>query len=323
MKQFALMGAAGYVAPKHMKAIRETGHELVAALDPFDSVGTLDRYFPNTAFFTEFERFDRHLEKLKRQGKAIDYIVICTPNYLHDAHIRFGLRYGAHVICEKPTVLNPWNMEALIEIESQVNVRAFTILQLRWHPVILKLKETLSLPGVQKKHNISLTYIAPRGKWYYASWKGEENKSGGIATNIGIHFFDMLIWVFGPVVDHQVFVRSHDRVGGQLELENASVQYFLSINPSHIDAVSSESSQHSYRSLEIDGQVVDFSNGFEALHTVSYEKILSGEGFGLSDAQPSISLVHSIRNIELSKSTLDGSGHPLWSLPDSPHPFSV
>ncbi|GAA5219876.1 Gfo/Idh/MocA family oxidoreductase [Membranihabitans marinus] len=323
MKQFALMGAAGYVAPKHMKAIRDTGHELVAALDTFDSVGILDRYFPNTSFFTEFERFDRHLEKLKRLGRAIDYIVICTPNYLHDAHIRFGLRYGADVICEKPTVLNPWNMDALIEIEQQVDVRAYTILQLRWHPVILQLKQTLSLDRGRKKQKINLTYIAPRGKWYYASWKGEENKSGGIATNIGIHFFDMLIWVFGEVIEHKVFVRSHDRVGGQLELKNASVQYFLSINPSHIDAVASEGSQHSYRSLEIDGQVVDFSNGFEDLHTVSYEKILSGQGFGLTDAQPSINLVHSIRNIELSKLENGRANHPLWQLPNSPHPFSV
>lgn len=325
MKRFALMGAAGYVAPKHMKAIQENGHTLVAALDPCDSVGILDAYFPEASFFIELERFDRHLEKLKRKGEAIHYISICTPNYLHDAHIRFGLRYGANVICEKPTVLNPWNMEALMEVENEWNAKVYTILQLRWHPVILALKQQVQQTDLQKqpKYKIQLTYIAPRGKWYHASWKGDDQKSGGIATNIGIHFFDMLLWIFGAVQHQQVWQRSHDRVSGRIELAHAEVDYFLSINRELLSQVPNADLSSAYRALTIDGQAMDFSHGFENLHHISYQKILSGQGFSLSDAAPSIALVHDIRNAEIIPPDNVNSPHPLSLVPQLPHPFQL
>ncbi|RMF03317.1 MAG: gfo/Idh/MocA family oxidoreductase [Bacteroidetes bacterium] len=294
-KNFALIGAAGYIAPRHMAAIRDTGHQLVAALDPFDSVGILDRYFPEADFFTEFERFDRHLEKLKRQGIAIDYVVVCSPNYLHDAHIRFGLRHGASVICEKPLVLNPWNLEALAELEEDYPGRIYSILQLRLHPSVIALRERITHHNPNQRHQVQLEYYTSRGKWYHYSWKGDESKSGGIATNIGIHFFDMLIWIFGPVLSQEVFEYQQDRARGRLQLQRAQVDWTLSINYTDIPAAIRATGARTYRSLRIGSEEFEFSDGFNDLHTRSYTQILAGQGFGISEAQPAIKLVHQIR----------------------------
>ena len=300
MKKFALIGAAGYVAPRHMQAIQATDNQLVAALDKFDSVGVLDRYFPNTHFFTEFERFDRHIDKLRRKGTPIDYLSICTPNYLHDAHIRFGLRSQADVICEKPLVLNPWNVEALAAIEKETNHSVYTILQLRHHPSIIALKDQIekeqSSKNVQKKKEIDLTYITSRGKWYQQSWKGNISKSGGIATNIGIHFFDMLLWIFGGVQQNLVHLHQPDRAAGFLELEQARVRWFLSINAEDLPSAIQQKRQSTYRAISVDGAAIEFSDGFTDLHTESYSQILKGNGFRISDAQATIQLVHDIRN---------------------------
>lgn len=320
MKHFALIGAAGFVAPRHMKAIKDTGNDLVAAYDPFDSVGIIDSYFPQAAFFVEFERFDRHLEKLKRKGDAVDFISICSPNYLHDAHIRFALRYGSDVICEKPIVLNPWNVEALQEIEDDSNHHVYTILQLRLHPNVIALREKVRNGPPDMIYDVDLTYITARGNWYYTSWKGDERKSGGIATNIGVHFFDMLLWIFGDVKANHVHLHSHDRAAGYLEFEKARVRWFLSINAETIPEEIRKKGARTYRSLTIQQEEFEFSEGFTDLHTMSYQNILSGKGFTMRDAKPSIQLVYDIRNNE--QLSQEGEKHPLTSLHPSAHPFS-
>jgi UDP-N-acetyl-2-amino-2-deoxyglucuronate dehydrogenase len=296
MKNFALIGAGGYIAPRHMRAIKETGNNLIAALDKNDSVGILDSYFPEADFFTEFERFDRHLEKLKRKGIKVDYLSVCSPNYLHDSHIRFGLRIGATVICEKPVVLNPWNIDALAEIEKETGNKIYTILQLRLHPSIMALKEKIAQEPKDVKHQITLNYITSRGHWYYASWKGDIQKSGGIATNIGVHFFDMLMWIFGDVKEIEVTQHSRDTASGTLELEKASVKWNLSINPNTLPEEVKAAGRRTYRVLNIDGEPIEFSDGFTELHTKSYEQILAGNGFPLMETRRSIELVHQIRN---------------------------
>lgn len=319
MKNFALIGAAGYVAPRHMKAIAKTGNKLVAALDKSDSVGIIDSYFPQAAFFTEFERFDRHIEKLKRKGQKIDFVSVCSPNYLHDAHIRFGLRQGADVICEKPLVLNPWNLEALRQTERETENKIFTILQLRLHPAIIKLKEQIDKSSASTLHEVDLTYITSRGKWYYASWKGELSKSGGIATNIGIHFYDILSWIFGPVLENIVHIHTHDRAAGLLKFKRANVKWFLSINNDTLPEEVKNSGLSTFRSITINGEDVEFSGGFTDLHTRSYEAILKGQGFSLQDAAPAIQIVHDIRSAK--PIGLEGNFHQLAILPLSKHPF--
>lgn len=295
MKNFALIGAAGFIAPRHLKAIRETGNNLVAAMDRFDSVGIIDSYFPYADFFTEFERFDRHIDKLRRQGTKVDYVSICSPNYLHDSHIRFALRNSADAICEKPLVLNPWNVDALADIEKETNKKVYTILQLRLHPAIIDLRNQVIKNNTKSKYDVDLTYITSRGKWYHHSWKGEESKSGGIATNIGIHFFDMLLWIFGSVKEMRMEKYADDHASGFLDLERARVKWFLSINEEHLPNDVRTSGKRTYRSLKMDGNEIEFSDGFTDLHTTSYQQILAGNGFGLHDARPSIELAHQIR----------------------------
>lgn len=294
MKDFALIGAAGFIAPRHLKAIKETGNNLVAAMDKFDSVGVIDSYFPHADFFTEFERFDRHLDKLRRQGKKVDYVSICSPNYLHDAHIRFALRHQADAICEKPLVLNPWNVDALAEIEKETGKKIYTILQLRLHPSIIKLREEV-LASDKGVFDVDLTYITSRGKWYHHSWKGEESKSGGIATNIGIHFFDMLLWIFGKASEVKVEKNESDYAAGYLQLKKARVKWFLSINEDHLPEAVKATGKRTFRSLKMNGKEIEFSEGFTDLHTNSYQEILKGNGFGLEEARPSIELAHQIR----------------------------
>ncbi|MEJ5264780.1 MAG: Gfo/Idh/MocA family oxidoreductase [Bacteroidales bacterium] len=318
MKSFALIGAAGYIAPKHLKAIKDTGNILVAALDKNDSVGILDSYFPHADFFVEFERFDRHLEKLRREGRGVDYVSICTPNYLHDAHIRFALRQHADAICEKPLVLNPWNAEALQVIEKETGQKVNTILQLRLHPVIRELKMAVDKNN-SSFFDIELTYITSRGNWYFTSWKAQEEKSGGIATNIGIHFFDMLIWIFGSVEKNIVHVLEPKRAAGFLRLKNANVRWFLSIDENTLPDDVRNSGKRTYRSLTINGKELEFSEGFTDLHTLSYEKILKGEGFGIADAFPSIDLAHQIRNAK--PVGLQDDFHPFALKEIEYHPF--
>ena len=320
-KHFALIGAAGYVAPRHMRAIQETGHQLIAAYDPFDSVGVMDQYFPSAAFFVEFERFDRHLEKLKRNGQTIDYVSICSPNYLHDAHIRFGLRMGAQVICEKPIVLNPWNIDPLLEIERESGQQVHCILQLRLHPSVIELKNQVAQDAPNRIYHIDLTYLTARGNWYYTSWKGDESRSGGIATNIGVHFFDMLLWIFGPVVKNEVHIHTHDRAGGLLTLERARVRWFLSINEDTIPEDVKATGKRTFRALSINNQLFEFSGGFQDLHTLSYEHILRGNGFSIDDARPAIEIVHQVRNTPPQRSFNSEEEHPLVDLPLSQHPF--
>ncbi len=302
-----------------MRAIKDTGNTLVAAFDNNDSVGVIDSYFPEADFFVEFERFDRHLEKLKRSGTRMDYVSICSPNYLHDAHIRFGLRHGADVICEKPLVLNPWNIEALRDIEEETGRKIYTILQLRLHPAIIALKNEIDNGPKGKLHDIELTYITSRGKWYYTSWKGALDKSGGIATNIGVHFFDMLQWIFGPVRENTVHVGTHDRAAGFLQLEKANVRWFLSINADTLPEEVRAKGGKTYRSLQMDGREIEFSEGFTDLHTLSYAQIQDGRGFGLDAAAPSVEIVHEIRGAR--PIGLDGNHHRLAALPLAPHPF--
>ncbi|MEO8414888.1 MAG: Gfo/Idh/MocA family oxidoreductase [Ginsengibacter sp.] len=299
MKNFALIGAGGYIAPRHMKAIKDTGNNLIAALDKNDSVGILDSYFPDADFFTEFERFDRHVEKQKRKGIKTDFVSVCSPNYLHDSHIRFGLRIGANVICEKPVVLNPWNIEALEEIEKETGNRIFTILQLRLHPAIIALKEKIATEPAGKKHQVELDYITSRGHWYYTSWKGDVQKSGGIATNIGVHFFDMLMWIFGDVKENIVTQHSKQTASGNLELENASVKWRLSIDYNTLPAEVKAAGKRTYRALTIDGESFEFSEGFTELHTKSYEQIIAGNGFPMTETKKAIELVHKIRNYKV------------------------
>ena len=296
MKKFALIGAAGFVASRHLRAIKETGNDLVAVLDKFDQVGILDSYFPNADFFTEFERFDRHLDKLRRKGTRVDYVSICTPNYLHDSHIRFALRHGADAICEKPLVLNPWNIDALAEIEKETGRRVYTILQLRLHPSIIALKKEIENGPKDKIYDIDLKYITSRGRWYQFSWKGDESKSGGIATNIGIHFFDMLLWVFGGLNDMTVTALAPDHGTGTLQLDRARVKWSLSINYDHLPEDVKSQGKRTFRSLTMEGSEIEFSDGFTDLHTRSYGEILDGKGFGLQDARSSIDLVHRIRS---------------------------
>lgn len=296
MKKFALIGAAGYVAPRHMKAIKETQNILTAALDPNDSVGIIDNYFPGADFFTEFERFDRYIDKKRRKGEKIDYISICSPNYLHDAHIRFALRNNACAICEKPLVLNPWNIDGLEEMESETGARVYNILQLRLHPSLIEVKRQVDAQKNDRKYEIDLTYITSRGNWYSRSWKGYIEKSGGIATNIGIHFYDMLIWIFGAVQQNEVHLLEADKSAGFLELDNARVRWFLSVDEATLPEDIKATGQRTYRSITIDGKRLEFSTGFTDLHTLSYEGILAGDGFGLHDARPSIETVYTIRN---------------------------
>jgi UDP-N-acetyl-2-amino-2-deoxyglucuronate dehydrogenase len=308
MKNFALIGAAGYIAPRHMKAIKDTDNEIITALDGSDSVGILDSYFPNADFFTEFERFDRHIDKLRRRDKKVDYISICSPNYLHDAHIRFALKNDVHAICEKPLVLNPWNVDALKEVEKESAKKINTILQLRLHPSIIELKNRIDNQK-DVKHEVDLTYITSRGNWYHISWKGQNEKSGGVATNIGIHFFDMLTWVFGDVKDNIVHIHEPGRAAGYLELEKARVRWFLSVDSNSLPDKIKEQGQRTYRSILIDNEEIEFSTGFTDLHTQSYEKILKGDGFSILDAEKSIQIAYTIRNSN--PVGLKGDYHPL------------
>lgn len=319
MKNFLLIGAAGYIAPRHLKAIKYTGNNLVAALDPYDGAGILDSYFPEADFFTEFERFDRHVDKLRRKGTRIDYVSICSPNFLHDSHIRFGLRAGADVICEKPIVLNPWNVDALREIEQETQRNIYNILQLRLHPSVIELKNRIENGAQDKIYDIDLTYITSRGHWYYTSWKGNMAKSGGVATNIGVHFFDMLIWIFGDVEKNVVHLHEHDRAAGFLQLKKARVRWFLSINHQTIPDEIKKQGLRTFRSITMDGETFEFSDGFTELHTRSYENILSGKGFRINETAKVIETVHAIRNSL--PVGLKGDYHPLAKLPLSKHPF--
>jgi UDP-N-acetyl-2-amino-2-deoxyglucuronate dehydrogenase len=308
-KNFGIIGVAGYIAEKHLKAIKDTGNNLLASLDLFDSVGRIDCYFPESDFFVEFERFDRHFDKLKRTGTKIDYVSICSPNYLHDAHIRFALRNHAEAICEKPIVLNPWNVDALQQIEKETGNNIYTILQLRLHPRILELREKIRNSPKDKIYDIDLTYITSRGNWYQFSWKGDIQKSGGVATNIGIHFFDMLIWIFGEVKNNTVHISEYNKAAGYLELENARVRWFLSLDYNDIPGAVKETGKRTFRSIMIDGKEIEFSEGFTDLHTKSYKMILDGNGFGLVDARQSVEAAYAIRN---SKPVgIQGNYHPL------------
>jgi len=293
MKSFALIGAAGYVAPRHMRAIKDVGGDLKVALDPNDSVGVLDSCFPDARFFVEFERFDRHVDKLARTGNAIDYVSICSPNYLHDAHVRFAMRSGADAICEKPLVLNPWNLDGLAELATRTNRSVSTILQLRLHPAIRALRERVARER-GRNYELDLSYITSRGRWYHVSWKGDEGKSGGIATNIGVHFFDVLAYVFGPVKANTLHLRTKSRAAGYLELERARVRWFLSIASEDLPP-SCRERQTTYRSLKLDGEEIEFSNGFTDLHTESYKEILAGHGYGIEDVRPSVEIVSALR----------------------------
>lgn len=298
MKKFALIGAAGYIAPRHMQAIKHIDADLIAALDPNDSVGIMDSHFPDASFFTEFERFDRHLDKLRRVGDGVNYISICSPNYLHDSHMRFALKSGADAICEKPLVLNPWNIDGLLEVEKDTGKKVNTILQLRVHPAIIALKKKVEANKADKKHEVDLTYITSRGKWYLHSWKGDTKKSGGIATNIGVHFFDMLHFIFGRLQNSQVHVVSETKAGGYLEYENARVRWFLSVDINDVPDEIRAAGQRTYRSITVDGEEIEFSGGFTELHNRSYEEILAGRGFGLEENRTAIETVSAIRDAQ-------------------------
>lgn len=306
---FALVGVGGYIAVRHVKAIKDTGNNLVACLDPFDSVGFLDSHFPEADFFHEFERFDRHIYKLSHTDKKIDYVSICSPNYLHDSHIRFALRNRAHAICEKPLVLNPWNIDALKEIEKETGKKIYNILQLRLHQSIINLKNKIENGSKDKIYDVDLAYITSRGKWYHYSWKGDIQKSGGIATNIGVHFFDMLSWIFGPVKSNTVHLSDNDKAAGFLELERARVRWVLSIDENMLPADIKAKGQRTYRSIKMENEEIEFSDGFTDLHTESYKHILSGNGFGLDEAKNSIQTVFDIRNA--TPSGIKGDFHPL------------
>lgn len=316
MKNFALIGASGYIAPRHMKAIKDTGHTLVAALDPYDGIGVMDRYFPQASFFTEFERFDRFVDKWRRDGgHKIDYVSICSPNYLHDSHIRFALRSGADAISEKPLVLNPWNVDQLKVMENETGKKIHNILQLRLHPALIALKEKISQELQQdpnKIYDIDLTYLTSRGRWYFVSWKGNDAKSGGIASNIGVHFFDMLSWIFGEVQETIVHLKSADTNAGFLTMKNANVRWFLSVNDTYIPELVKNEGLTTYRSMTIDGEEIEFSSGFTDLHTKSYEEILKGNGFGLEEAYSSVYTVANIRTLEAIG--LKGDYHPFCKL---------
>ncbi len=299
MKRFAITGVAGYIAPRHLQAIKETGNSIIAAMDIHDSVGIMDRYFPDAAFFTEFERFDRHLEKQKRNGNAIDYISICSPNFLHDAHIRLGLRLGADAICEKPLVLKPWNLDALEELEQETGKKVYNILQLRVHPSLIALRDKIHSEKSNKKRNVVLTYITSRGTWYKHSWKGDLDKSGGVATNIGIHFFDMLMWFFGKLQQSELHLNLENKMAGFMELENANVRWYLSIDKNDLPEDSIATGKTTHRSITVENEEIEFTEGFTDLHTKIYQEILNGNGFGISDARPSIELVNELRNSQI------------------------
>lgn len=311
IKKFALIGAAGYIAPRHMMAIQETGNNLVAALDKFDCVGIMDRFFPNADFFTEPERFDRHLDKLHRlnQGKEVDYVSICSPNYLHDAHIRLALRNHADAICEKPIVLNPWNIDGLQIIEQETQKHIYTILQLRLHPSVIALKEKIANGPKDKIYDIDLTYITSRGKWYGVSWKGDLSKSGGVTTNIGIHFFDMLAFIFGKPLKNDVHLLQADKAAGYLELEQARVRWFLSLDSNDISTERRAQGQSTFRSILMEGEEFEFSGGFTDLHTISYQEILAGNGFRIEEARQSLDMVYKIRNA--TNIQIKGDYHPM------------
>ncbi len=310
--KFAVIGVAGYIATRHLKAIKDTGNTMLAALDKFDSVGIIDSYFPNADFFVEFERFDRHIDKLRRSGVNLDYVSICSPNFLHDSHIRFALRSGADAICEKPLVLNPWNVEALKEVEKRNGKKIYNILQLRLHPSIIALKQKIENNPADKVYDIDLTYITSRGKWYDFSWKGDIQKSGGIATNIGIHFFDMLSWIFGEVKENIVHISQTNKAAGLLQLKKANVKWFLSIDYDNVPENIKKNGQRTYRSIKVDGEEIEFSGGFTDLHTKSYENILTGNGFGLEEANSSINIAYNIRNSE--PIGLNGDYHPFCKI---------
>ena len=294
---FALIGTAGYIAPKHMKAMVDNGGNLVVAFDQHDSVGVLDSYFPNTSFFTEYERFDRHLEKIRRSpGDAVNYVAVCSPNYLHDAHCRLALRIGAHAICEKPLVINPWNLDQLRELEQVYGKQIYTVLQLRLHPEVVKLREAWATETTGKKAEVCLTYITRRGRWYNHSWKGDEVRSGGLAMNIGVHFFDFLLWIFGGVQRNFLHLSQPTRMSGVLELERARIRWFLSIDANDLPKEVAAKGDYAYRSISVDGTEVDLSAGFVDLHSQVYQSILAGEGFGTHEAQPAIDLVYQLRN---------------------------
>lgn len=308
MKRFALIGAAGYIAPRHMGAIRDTGNNLVAALDPNDSVGIIDSHFPEAHFFTEFERFDRHIDKQRRDGKGVDFVSICSPNYLHDSHMRFTLRSDADAICEKPLVLNPWNIDGLLEIEKDTGRKVNTILQLRVHPTITELRERVRNAPKDKKHEVDLTYITSRGNWYLQSWKGDEKKSGGIACNIGVHFFDMLHFIFGDLQENKAHLAEDTRAAGYLEYEHARVRWFLSIDINDVPEQIRAQGQRTFRSITVDGREIEFSGGFTDLHTRSYEEIIAGRGFGLEENRVAIETVSHIRKAKLETG---GDQHPM------------
>ena len=310
VKNFAITGVAGYIAPRHLKAIQDTGNRLIAAVDPHDAVGVLDRFAFDCRFFTEFERFDRHLEKLRRgpDSSRVDYVSVCSPNYLHDAHMRMALRVGAHVICEKPLVINPWNLDALEELEQETGRRVWTILQLRVHPQLLALRERL-LADPGRRHAVRLTYITARGGWYHVSWKGHDDRSGGIVTNIGIHFFDLVTWLFGPVTQSAVHLRERERAAGVLHLQRADVEWFLSTVQDDLPFTPQPGVRTTHRSITVDGAEVEFSEGFTDLHTRVYEEVLAGRGFGIADARPSVELTSQIRSAALEASRADA--HPL------------
>ena len=319
MKNFAILGLGGYIAVRHLKAIADTNNQLISALDKNDSVGIIDSHFPNADFFTEFERFERHLDKLKRTNNNIDYVSICTPNYLHDSHIRFALRHGADAICEKPLVLNPWNIDALEEVQKETGKKLYNILQLRLHDSIIALKKQVEEGPKDKIYDLDLTYITSRGHWYFASWKGDEAKSGGIATNIGVHFYDMLSWIFGDVKENIVHVYEPKRASGYLEFERARVRWYLSVDYNAIPEDIKAKGMRTYRSIKMEGKEIEFSGGFTDLHTRSYEEILKGNGFGLDDARQSIQIVHDIRNSK--PIGLKGDYHPFAKKEIEFHPF--
>jgi UDP-N-acetyl-2-amino-2-deoxyglucuronate dehydrogenase len=308
-KNFGIIGIAGYIAVRHLHAIKETGNNLLASLDKFDSVGKIDSYFPESDFFVEFERFDRHFDKLKRTGTKIDYVSICSPNYLHDSHIRFALRHQAEAICEKPIVLNPWNIDALEEIENETGHKIYTILQLRLHPKIKELHERIHKGPKGKVYDVDLSYITSRGKWYHISWKGDVQKSGGVATNIGIHFFDMLSWIFGPTKSNIVHLSESNKVAGYLELENARIRWFLSLDYNDIPDSVKKTGKRTFRSITVEGEEIEFSEGFTDLHTLSYKEILAGRGFGLKDACQSVETAYTIRNSK--PIGIKGNYHPI------------
>jgi UDP-N-acetyl-2-amino-2-deoxyglucuronate dehydrogenase len=299
MKTYALIGAAGYIAPRHMRAMADTSGKLAVAYDPNDSVGVMDSHFPDAEFFTEFERFDRHIDKLRRRGSKVDYMAICSPNYLHDAHCRFALRSGADAICEKPLVLNPWNIDGLSEIERDSGRRISTILQLRLHPAIIALRDRFAKSN--KRHKVELTYVTSRGRWYHASWKGDDAKAGGVATNIGVHFFDMLSFVFGTVSRNEAHLREAERAAGSLECQRADISWFLSLDRNDLPE-NVKGKKTTFRSITVDGEEVEFSEGFTDLHTRSYEEIIAGRGFGLDEVRTSIDVVSTFRNAPIVKS---------------------